>query len=157
MNNCFDVASIVVTVFTAAAAIAIAYLLQKPYVRVVKMFRQGKLDRTTYKLKNAGAGTAISVVLQDRAGEAIDLDLRLDQAVRSIDALGPGAEITIKISDGREPVCVHYENLFGLLFHTELRDAANRFWMTGRKTWPYVHSLPPGVRSEMPRHWWRRG
>lgn len=150
-------ASTVATVITAVMSIAIAYLLQKPYVRVVKMFRDGKVDRTKFKLKNAGAGTAISVVLQDRYGEAIDLDIQLGQAVRAIDALSPGTEIRITIPDGREPSCVHYENLFGLLFRTELRDGANRFLMTGRKMWPVFDRLPSGIRNEMPPHWWRRG
>jgi hypothetical protein len=110
MNN------FVATVITAAATLAIGYLLAKPYVRLVKLFRAGKVDRTAYKLKSAGAATAISVVLQDQDGNAIDLDVKLGQRVRSVDALSPGAEIEIGIPDGTEPVCLHYENLFGLLF-----------------------------------------
>ena len=160
MENFFNVVSIIATIVTAAATIAITYLLQKPYVRVVKLFLPGTggtQNRKKYKLKNAGAGTAICIVLQDKYGEAIDLDLNLSQAVRSVDALSPGSEITIGIPDSREPARVYYENLFGLLFHTQLTDAANRFWMLGRKTWPRFGRLPGGVRSELPHHWWRRG
>ncbi len=60
------------TIVTAIAAAAISYLLQKPYVRVVKMFSGGKVDYTTYKLKNAGAATAICVVLQDRSCQSLE-------------------------------------------------------------------------------------
>lgn len=149
--------STAMTVITAAAAAVISYLLQKPYVRVVKMFRDGgKTDHTTYKLKNAGAATAICVVLQDCYGHSIDLDLKLGQFVKYVDALPPGAEITIHVPDASKPVNVYYENLFGLLFRTQLTDAGNRFRMTARKTWPFTDSVPRAISSELPAHWWRR-
>jgi hypothetical protein len=153
--------STLATVVTALVAAVISYLLQKPlqkpYVRVVKMFVNGKPDYTTYKLKNAGAATATCIVVQDRYGHAIDLDVRLSQLVKSVDALPQGSEITVGIPDSSEPVSVHYENLFGLLFHTELSDAGNRFRMTARKTlWPW-HRIPADVRRELPTRWWRRG
>jgi hypothetical protein len=138
------------------AAAVISYLLQKPYVRVVKMFQGGKPDYTIYKLKNAGQSTAICIVLQDRYGHAIDLDVKLNQLVKSVDALSPGAEIIIGVPSASEPVNAYYENLFGLLFHTELVDSGNRFRMAARKSWPWIHRLPAEVRSELPGHWWRR-
>jgi hypothetical protein len=147
----------VATVVTAFAAAVISYLLQKPYVRVVKMFNAGIADPTVYKLKNAGAATAICVVLQDALGQPIDLDLKLGQLVRYVDALPAGAEIKIEVPNGNLPVRVHYENLFGLLFHTDLADAGNRFRMVARKTWPFTNGVPPNaVFSELPSHWWRR-
>lgn len=149
-----DIISTLATLVTAFAAAVISYLLQKPYVRVVKMFVNGKPDHTTYKLKNAGAATAICIVLQDRYGHAIDLDVKLSQLVKSVDALPQGGEIKVRIPDSSEPVSAHYENLFGLLFQTELSDAGNRFRMTGRKTWRW-RSVPVDVRREFPRRWWR--
>lgn len=148
--------STLATVVTAFAAAVISYLLQKPYVRVVKMFVNGRPDSTTYKLKNAGAATAMCIVLQDGYGHAIDLDVKIGQLVKSVDALPQGAEITVRIPDSSEPALAHYENLFGLLFHTELSDAGNRFRMTARKTWPW-HSVPADVRRELPSRRWRRG
>lgn len=148
--------STIATVVTAAAAAVISYLLQKPYVRVVKLFVEGKPNSGAYKLKNAGTATAISIVLQDRYGQAIDLDLKLAQLVKSVDALSQSGEITIRVPDSREPIRVHYENLFGILFHTDLADAGNRFRMRARKTWPW-NSVPADVRRELPSHWWRRG
>src|SRR5688572_26127822 len=146
----------IATVATAFATVVISYLLQKPYVRVVKMFNAGRPDHTTYKLKNAGAATAICIVLQDRYQHVIDLDLRLGQDVRYVDALNAGAEIKIRIRDAREPMSAYYENLFGLLFRTELSDAGNRFNMTARKVWPFLHAVPDSVWTELPSHWWRR-
>ena len=151
MNTLLALAS----VLTAAAGLLIAYVLQKPYVRAAKMFRQGKVDRKTLKLKNAGAATAICIVLQDHYGHAIDLDLKLDQLAKSVDALVPGAQITITIPDESQPVCLYHENLFGWLFRTELTEVANRFQMVGRKVWrPF--SVPREVNRELPEHWWRR-
>jgi hypothetical protein len=144
------------TIVTAVAAVVVSYLLQKPYVRVVKMFANGQASYTTYKLKNAGAGTASCIVLQDRYGNPIDLDVKLGQLVKYVDALSPGADITVGVLDSSVPVKVHYENIFGLLFHTELGEGGNRFRMVGRKTWRFVHTVPPAVRSEFPHHWWRR-
>ena len=69
MNTLLALASIL----TAAAGLLIAYVLRKPYVRAAKMFRQGKVDRKTLKLKNAGTATAICIVLQDHYGHAIDV------------------------------------------------------------------------------------
>jgi hypothetical protein len=146
---------LLVTLLTAFVTAVIAYLLQKPYVRVVKMFQNGKPSYTHYKLKNAGAATAICIVLQDRYGHAIDVDVQINQLVKSVDALSPGSEIKIGIPESSEPVRVYYENLFGLLFHTELADAGNRFRMIGRKTLPW-HSVPTDVRRELPAHPWRR-
>jgi hypothetical protein len=148
--------STIATIVTAIAAAAISYILQKPYVRVVKMFRNGTATSTVYKLKNAGAATAICVVLQDRYGHVIDLDLALSQRVRYVDALPQEAEITIGVPDSGEPVNVYYENLFGLLFRTQLTDAGNRFRMTARKVWPLFDAVPDAVFSELPSHWWRR-
>jgi hypothetical protein len=148
--------STIATLITAVAAAVISYSLQKPYVRVVKMFNQGKPSYTHYKLKNAGAATAICIVLQDRYGHAINLDLQISQLVQSVDALSPAGEIKVIIPDSSEPIRVHYENLFGLLFHTELTDAGNRFRMIGRKTLPW-HSIPVDVRRELPARRWRRG
>lgn len=144
----------IATVVTAFIAGLISYHLQKPYVRVVKMFVNGKPDYTHYKLKNAGAASAICIVLQDRYGHAIDLDVKLGQLVKSVDALPQGGEITIGIPDSSEPVRVHYENLFGFVFRTELADAGNRFRMNSRKTWRW-RSVPPDVRREFPSRWWR--
>jgi len=150
-------ASTVATVVTALAAVVISYLLQKPYVRVVKMFKAGAPDPTAYKLKNAGAATAVCIVLQDAHGQPIDLDLDLGQPVRYVDALHPGAEIKVGVPNGNLPVRAHYENLFGLLFHTDLADAGNRFRMAARKTLPFTRWVPSDpVFSELPAHWWRR-
>jgi hypothetical protein len=95
------------------------------------------------------------VVLQDRYGNAIDLDLRLGQLVKFVDALPQAAEMVIDIPDASDVVAVYYENLFGLLYETKLEEAGNRFRMTARKTWPW-HNVPEGVRRELPNHWWRR-
>ena len=65
--------------------------------------------------------------------------------------------VSIRMPDAREIVIVYYENLFGLLFFTKLEPAGNRFRMTGRKHLPLIHPIPDAVRSELPRHWWRRG
>lgn len=83
-----DVVSIAGLV-TAVASVVITYLLSKPYVRVVKMFRAGKTDSTSYKLKNAGSATALNIVLQDRLGQAADIDLRLGHRVKYVDASTP--------------------------------------------------------------------
>jgi hypothetical protein len=90
MRNRLSIISIVVAIITAIAAIAIAYHLQKPYVRVVKLFINGQVTRTHYKLKNAGPATAISLVLADHFGNPVEMDIRLGQRVTNIDALGPG-------------------------------------------------------------------
>lgn len=148
--------STVAAIGTAIATAAISYTLQKPYVRVVKLFIDGKVNYGAYKLKNAGAATAICVVLQDRYGHAIDLDLKIVQLVKYVDALPQGAEITVRIPGSCEPVRVYYENLFGLLFHPELTDAGNRFRMSARKTLPVFHSVPDAIFSELSSHWWRR-
>ena len=52
---------------------------QKPYVRIVKMFVNGKPTFASYRLNNAGPATAICIVLQDRYGHAVDLRSRLAQ------------------------------------------------------------------------------
>lgn len=148
--------SALATIMTALASGFISYLLQKPYVRVVRMFSGGKVDATIYTLKNAGAATAICVVLQDRYRHPIGLDVKLDQRVKYVDALPQGAAITIHVVDGREPVSVYYENLFGLLFCTHLTAAGNRYRMRARKVWPLFDSVPDAVFSELPSHWWRR-
>jgi hypothetical protein len=40
------------------------------------MFSGGKVEPTAYKLKNAGAATAVGVILADRDGRVIDLDVQ---------------------------------------------------------------------------------
>jgi hypothetical protein len=151
-----DIATIT-GLITAAAGFVISYLLQKPYIRVVRMFSNGSaINPQLYKLKNAGAATAICIVLEDAYGNPIELDLNLAQRVKSVDALAPGGEIMIVVPDSNEPRAVYYENLFGLLFHTRLEDAGNRFRMTARKTWPFLDSVSRAVFSELPPHWWRR-
>jgi hypothetical protein len=144
MRRIVDVATLA-TVVTAVAAAVISYLLQKPYVRVVKMFKGGAPDPNAYKLKNAGTATAVCTVLQDAHGQPLDLDLNLGQLIRYVDGLHPGSEIKVGVPNGNLPVRAHYENLFGLLFHTDLADAGNRFRMTARKTWPFTRWVPPGV------------
>ena len=151
-----DTVSAVASLLTAVAGLFIAYLLQKPYVRAVKMFRGGQTDPKTLKLKNVGPATAIRVVLEDRHGHPIELDLKLGQGFKHVDALAPGKEITVTIPNGSRPVHIYYENLFGLLFRTELQDVGNRFQMVGRKVWPIVHPVSREVYVELPLHRWRR-
>ncbi len=152
MNGCIDLSTFA-TVVTAAASIFVSYHLQRPYVRVVKMFVNGKPDPTRYKLKNAGAATAVCVVLQDRYKNPIELDVKLGQQVGFVDAIPPGGEITVIISSDVVPLAAYYENLFGLLFATSLKDAGNRFRMTSRQVW---WGVPSGNLGELPQHWWRR-
>jgi hypothetical protein len=150
--------STVVDVFTFFAAAVISYTLQKPYVRIVKMFTLGTnaADPTEYKLKNAGAGPALCVVLQDSHGQPIDLDLKLGQIVNHVDALAPGEAINVTLPNRNLPVRIHYENLFGVLFHTELVDAGSRFRMAARKTWPIIHDTPKAIFAALPARWWRK-
>ena len=69
----------------------------------------------------------------------------------------PTAEAVRKARQDVQCAYLYYENLFGLLFETELVDSGNRFRMTGRKVWPlFGRAAPKKVVDELPQHWWRR-
>jgi hypothetical protein len=50
-------------------------------------------------------------------------------------------KLTVTIQDGRQPVRVYSESVFGFLFRTELSEGGDRFRMTSRKTWPPLHGI----------------
>jgi hypothetical protein len=151
MTDLLVAASLIGTMATALATIALTFLVQRPYVRLIKVLTPDRLRTARYTLKNTGPGTAVSVILQDGDGNVIALGTTREALVQAIDKLPPGATVWITVPEDIEPVCAYYESPVGLLFRTQLAE-----WMTGRKIWPVVDDLPAAVRRALPRHWWRR-